>query len=58
MGVGRRDKSTALYEETLAACQRALGPDDSLILEVAGVAATIRDGANQNRCSARALVQE
>jgi hypothetical protein len=43
--VGRRDKSTALYEETLAAYQRASGPDDNLTLEV-DVSATIHDGAD------------
>jgi hypothetical protein len=39
------DKSTALYEETLAACQRESGPDDNLTLEV-DVSATIHDGAD------------
>jgi len=42
---GRREEATELYEQTLAACQRALGPDDGLTQAVAEVVAAIDDGA-------------
>jgi hypothetical protein len=37
------DESIALYEQTLAACERALGPDDAITKEVAAGLEEVRE---------------
>jgi hypothetical protein len=42
---GREAEATELYEQTLAVCQRVLGPDDELTNMLLGVLATIHEEA-------------
>jgi Tetratricopeptide repeat len=42
---GREAEATEFYEQTLAVCQRVLGPDDELTTMLLGVLTTIHEEA-------------
>jgi hypothetical protein len=45
------DESIALYEQTLAACERALGPDDAITNEVAAGLEEVREDVSGDDAS-------